>query len=125
VLERHVKPLVPVASYYFNNTTKLSLSSTHWPLQLVAISLDLRLLVSSSCQPSCAYRHSTWPVLRLPRPELHSRYRLPQQLSVLWLIWPPATSEGKYQINMTGYQNENNMYSQQYVRLYNTVKLLQ
>jgi hypothetical protein len=33
----------------------------HRPLQLVAISLDLRLLASSSSQPSCAIRHSTWP----------------------------------------------------------------
>jgi hypothetical protein len=33
----------------------------HRPLQCLAISLDLRLLASSSCQPSCANRHSTWP----------------------------------------------------------------
>jgi hypothetical protein len=32
----------------------------HRPLQLLAISLDLRLLESSSRQPSCANRHSTW-----------------------------------------------------------------
>jgi hypothetical protein len=33
----------------------------HRPLQLLAISLDLRLLASSFYQPSCANRHSTWP----------------------------------------------------------------
>jgi hypothetical protein len=33
----------------------------HRPLQLLAISLDLRLLASSSRQPSCANRHSIWP----------------------------------------------------------------
>jgi hypothetical protein len=33
----------------------------HGPLQCLAISLDLRLLASSVCQPSCANRHSTWP----------------------------------------------------------------
>jgi hypothetical protein len=33
----------------------------HRPLQLLAISLDLRLLASSSHQPSCVNRHSTWP----------------------------------------------------------------
>jgi hypothetical protein len=32
----------------------------HRPLQYLAISLDLRL-ASSSCQPPCANRHSTWP----------------------------------------------------------------
>jgi hypothetical protein len=36
------------------------LSYGHRPLQLLAISLELRLLASSSCQPSCANRHSTW-----------------------------------------------------------------
>jgi hypothetical protein len=33
----------------------------HMLLQYPAISLDLRLLASSSCQPSCANRLSTWP----------------------------------------------------------------
>jgi hypothetical protein len=33
----------------------------HRLLQLLNISLDLRLLASTSCQPSCANRHSTWP----------------------------------------------------------------
>jgi hypothetical protein len=33
----------------------------HRPLQFLAISLDLRLLASSSCKPSCANRLSTWP----------------------------------------------------------------
>jgi hypothetical protein len=33
----------------------------HRPLEFLAISLDLRLLASSSCQPSCANRNSTWP----------------------------------------------------------------
>jgi hypothetical protein len=39
------------------------LQSTAWqrPLQCLAISLDLRLLASSSCQLSYANRHSTWP----------------------------------------------------------------
>jgi hypothetical protein len=33
----------------------------HRLLQLLALSFDLRLLASSSRQPSCANRHSTWP----------------------------------------------------------------
>jgi hypothetical protein len=33
----------------------------HRPPQCLAISLDLRLLASSSCQPSCANRDSTCP----------------------------------------------------------------
>jgi hypothetical protein len=33
----------------------------HRPLQLLTISLDLRLLASSSFQPSCTNRHFTWP----------------------------------------------------------------
>jgi hypothetical protein len=33
----------------------------HSPLQFLAISLDPRLLASSTGQPSCANRHSTWP----------------------------------------------------------------
>jgi hypothetical protein len=35
----------------------------HRPLQFLAISLDprLRIYASSSCQPFCANRHSTWP----------------------------------------------------------------
>jgi hypothetical protein len=33
----------------------------HRPLQVLAISLDPRPLASSSCQPSCASRYSTWP----------------------------------------------------------------
>jgi hypothetical protein len=32
----------------------------HGPLQFLAGSLDLRPLASSSCQPSCVNRHSTW-----------------------------------------------------------------
>jgi hypothetical protein len=39
-------------------------SSHYSPLldiQLLAISLDLRLFASRSCQPSCANRYSTWP----------------------------------------------------------------
>jgi hypothetical protein len=39
----------------------LQSTAGHRPLQLLAISLDLRLLASSSCQPSCANHHSTWP----------------------------------------------------------------
>jgi hypothetical protein len=31
------------------------------PVQLFAISLDLRPLASSSCKPSCANPHSCWP----------------------------------------------------------------
>jgi hypothetical protein len=40
-----------------------SLQSTagHRPFQLLVILLDVWLLASSSCQPSCANRHSTWP----------------------------------------------------------------
>jgi hypothetical protein len=37
----------------------LQSTAGHTPLQFLAISLDLRLLASSSCQPSCANRHST------------------------------------------------------------------
>jgi Cu/Ag efflux pump CusA len=39
----------------------LQSTAGHWPLQILAISLDLGLLASSSCQPFCANRHSTWP----------------------------------------------------------------
>jgi hypothetical protein len=67
----------------------LQYTAGHRPLQLLAISLDLGLLASSFCQPSCVNRHSTWrPTLRLPRCGLHSRTRLPQRSSVLRLIWP-------------------------------------
>jgi hypothetical protein len=36
----------------------LQSSTGHKPLQMLAIALDLRLLASCSCQPSCANRHS-------------------------------------------------------------------
>jgi hypothetical protein len=39
----------------------LQSTAGHRPLQFLAISLDLRLIASSSCQPFCANRHSTWP----------------------------------------------------------------
>jgi hypothetical protein len=39
----------------------LQSTAGHRPLQLLAISLDLRLFAKSSCQPSCANRHCTWP----------------------------------------------------------------
>jgi hypothetical protein len=39
----------------------LQSTAGHKPLQFLAISLGLRLLASSSCQPSCINRHSTWP----------------------------------------------------------------
>jgi hypothetical protein len=39
----------------------LQSTAGHRPLQLLAILLDLRLHASSSCQPSWANRHSTWP----------------------------------------------------------------
>jgi hypothetical protein len=39
----------------------LQSTAGHRPLQLLAIWFDLRLLASSSRQPSCANRHSTWP----------------------------------------------------------------
>jgi hypothetical protein len=51
------------------------------PLQMFAISLDVRLRAFSSCQPSCANHHSTWPedyTLHLSRRDLHSRNLLPQ-----------------------------------------------
>jgi hypothetical protein len=35
----------------------LQSTAGHRPLQLLVISLDIRLLASSSCQPSCANRH--------------------------------------------------------------------
>jgi hypothetical protein len=52
--------------------TLLQSTAGHRPLQLLAISLDLRLLASSSSQPFCANRHSTWPVV-----VLHYVYRDP------------------------------------------------
>jgi hypothetical protein len=60
-----------------------SLQSTagHGPLQLLAISLDLWLLTSSSCQPSCANRHFTWP-----ESILHYVYR--DEISTLKLVYP-------------------------------------
>jgi hypothetical protein len=48
----------------YNQSSSSSSSAYHNPLLdigLSNISLDLRLLASSSCQPSCANRHSTWP----------------------------------------------------------------
>jgi hypothetical protein len=42
-------------------TSPLQSTAGHRPLQLLVISLDLRLLASSFCQPSCANPHSTWP----------------------------------------------------------------
>jgi hypothetical protein len=45
------------------------LQSTVRPLQYLAISLDLWLLASSSCLPSRASRHSTWPA-----GDLHNDY---------------------------------------------------
>jgi hypothetical protein len=39
----------------------LQSTAGHRPLQRLAISLDPRLLASSSCQPSCTNRHSTLP----------------------------------------------------------------
>jgi hypothetical protein len=39
----------------------LQSTAGHRPLQCLAVALDLRLLASSSCQPSCANRHSIWP----------------------------------------------------------------
>jgi hypothetical protein len=54
----------PVRVAYIHNiiiTISPQFTAGHRPLQYPAISLDLRLLASSSCQPSCANRHSTWP----------------------------------------------------------------
>jgi hypothetical protein len=57
-------------------SSSFSLQSTAGlPLQILAISLYLRLLASSFCQPFCAIRHSTWPegVLKLSTfPEMRS-----------------------------------------------------
>jgi hypothetical protein len=53
----------------------------HRPLQFLAISLDPRLLASSSCQPSCANRYSTWP-----EGVLHYVYR--DAVSTLELVYP-------------------------------------
>jgi hypothetical protein len=39
----------------------LQSTAGHRPLQSLTASLDLRLLKSSSCQPSRVNRHSTWP----------------------------------------------------------------
>jgi hypothetical protein len=50
-------------------------------LQSLAISLGLRLLASSSCQPFCANRHSTWP-----EGALHYIYL--DAVSTLELVYP-------------------------------------
>jgi hypothetical protein len=56
VLEIINKPLVIIIIISLLQST-----AGHRPLQSFAISLGLRLLASSFCQPSCANRHSTWP----------------------------------------------------------------
>jgi hypothetical protein len=48
-------------SLYIIIISLLQSTAGHRPLQCLAISLDLRLFASSSCQPSCANRRSTWP----------------------------------------------------------------
>jgi hypothetical protein len=85
--------LLSIQPSYCFVISPLQSTAGHRPLQLFSISLDLRQLASSSRQPSCVNRHSTWHesghlTLRLPRRGLHSRTRLPQRLSVLRLIWP-------------------------------------
>jgi hypothetical protein len=40
---------------------QLQSTDGHWPLQLLAISLDLGLLASNSYQPSCANLPLNWP----------------------------------------------------------------
>jgi hypothetical protein len=55
--------------------------SSAWPLQLIAISLDLQLLTSSSHQPFCAKCHSTWP-----EGALHYVYR--DAVSTPELVYP-------------------------------------
>jgi hypothetical protein len=45
-----------IISHYSSATT-----AGHRPLQLLAFSLDLRLLASSYCQPFCTNHHSIWP----------------------------------------------------------------
>jgi hypothetical protein len=44
-----------------NRQPTVQSTAGHRPLQFLAISLDPRLLASSSCQPAYANRHSTWP----------------------------------------------------------------
>jgi hypothetical protein len=68
----------------------LQSTARYRPLQILTISLDLRLLASSSCQPSCVNCHSTWPegALHYVYLDAFSTSELPepQRLSVLRLI---------------------------------------
>jgi hypothetical protein len=82
---RHVK--LTTWDLFIIIISQLQSIAGHRTIQLLAISLDLRLLASSSCQSSCANRHSAWPEGVLRR-GLHSKTRLPLRLSVLRLIWP-------------------------------------
>jgi hypothetical protein len=52
-----------MCEWLYNNiiVSLLQFTAKHRPPQLLAILVELRLLASSSCQPSCANRHSTWP----------------------------------------------------------------
>jgi hypothetical protein len=54
------------------NISPLQSTAGHRPLRLLAISLDLRQRASSSCKPSWANHHSTWP-----EGVLHYLYRTP------------------------------------------------
>jgi hypothetical protein len=55
------KVFITIDTYVIIIISPLQSTAGHRPLQSHAISLDHRLLASSSCQPSCATRHSTWP----------------------------------------------------------------
>jgi hypothetical protein len=59
----------------------LQFATGYRPLQLLAISLDPRLLASRSCQPSYVNRHSTWP-----ESVLHYVYR--NAVSTPELVYP-------------------------------------
>jgi hypothetical protein len=66
----------------------LQSTAGHRPLQLRAISLDLRLFLLNSCQPSCAKHYSTWEclLLRLSGPHLHSS-------------WPSTSLQRAYELD--------------------------
>jgi hypothetical protein len=82
------KPLIPAVFAIVHHHQPIT--GGHRPLQLLAITLDLRLLASSPCQPSCAIRHSTWSegVLHYVYGDAASTSELVYRLSVLRLIWP-------------------------------------
>jgi hypothetical protein len=86
-------------------------STGHRPLQfLVGYSHP----VSASRSAQIVTSPGLSPTLRLPRRGLHSRTRLPQRLSVLWLIWPPPLQHA----NTVCYVGDFSSLSDQYFRTF-------